>query len=154
MRWVIRQNENMNTLVLTHNTKIYTDEITNKNGIAKGEKSENYFIIQNKIPYFGILSSMRIVTFRRITEFSKVHPQSRNALEYWYHKTTLAEWNNLNDIRQTFGSADYAGNNRYVFNVKGNDFRLVAIVIFASKKVYIRFIGTHNEYNHIDCSSI
>lgn len=97
---------------------------------------------------------MRIVTFRRIQEYSEQHPQSRTALEDWYHKTTKADWNDLNDIRRTFNSVDYVGNSRFVFNIKGNDFRLVAIVIFASKKVYIRFIGTHSEYDQIDCSMV
>jgi len=53
-----------------------------------------------------------------------------------------------------FGSVDYVGNNRYVFNIKGNHYRLVAIVIFASQKIYIRFIGTHTEYSKIDCKTI
>lgn len=97
---------------------------------------------------------MRIVTFRRIQEFSEQNPQARIALEDWYHKTSRAEWDNLSNIRRTFGSADYVGNNRFVFNIKGNKFRLIAIVIFASRKVYIRFIGTHAEYDKIDCSSI
>ena len=97
---------------------------------------------------------MRIVTFRRIQEFSEQYPQSKTALEDWYHKTTKAEWNDLNDMRRTFNSVDYVGNSRFVFNIKGNAFRLVAIVIFASRKVYIRFIGTHSEYNQIDCSSV
>jgi len=97
---------------------------------------------------------MRIVTFKRIQEFSYQHPQVKSALEDWYHKTCRAEWNNLIDIRETFSSADFVGNSRFGFNIKGNNFRLVAIVIFAYKKVYIRFIGTHSEYDKIDCSSI
>jgi len=97
---------------------------------------------------------MRIVTFKRIQEFSNEYPQAKSALEDWYYKTCRAEWKNLIDIKQSFSSADYVGNNRFVFNVKGNNFRLVAIVIFASQKVYIRFIGTHADYDRIDCSSI
>ncbi|MDR2223104.1 MAG: type II toxin-antitoxin system HigB family toxin [Flavobacteriaceae bacterium] len=76
------------------------------------------------------------------------------ALRDWYFQTTKKEWNGLMDIKQTFNSVDYVGNNRYVFNIKGNHFRLVAIIIFASKKVYIRFIGTHSEYDKIDCTTI
>lgn len=97
---------------------------------------------------------MRIVTFLRIKEFIKKHSNSDVALRDWYFKTRRSEWENLNDIKQTFNSIDYVGNNRYVFNIKGNDYRLVAIIIFASKKVYIRFIGTHAEYDKIDCSNI
>jgi len=100
------------------------------------------------------LQIMRIVTFKRIQEFSDQYPQAKSAIEDWYHKTCRAEWNNLNDIRKSFGSTDYVENSRFVFNIKGNNFRLVAIVIFASKKVYIRFIGTHNEYDKIDCTSV
>jgi mRNA interferase HigB len=97
---------------------------------------------------------MRIVTFKRIQEFSDQNPQAKSALEDWYHKTSKSEWNNLNDIKKTFGSADYVGNSRFDFNIKGNNICLIAIVIFASKKVYVRFIGTHTEYDKIDCRSI
>jgi mRNA interferase HigB len=97
---------------------------------------------------------MRIVTFKKVQEFSDKNPQVKSALEDWYHKTGRSNWNNFNDIKRTFGSADYVGNSRFVFNIKGNNIRLIAIVIFASQKVYIRFIGTHSEYERIDCRSI
>ena len=97
---------------------------------------------------------MRIVTFLRIKEFIKNHSNSDVALRDWYFKTKRSEWDNLNDIKQTFNSVDYVGNNRYVFNIKGNNYRLVAIIIFASKKIYIRFIGSYEEYDKIDCSTI
>jgi mRNA interferase HigB len=92
---------------------------------------------------------MRIVTYKRIQEFIDLHADSENALNFWYHTTTAKEWNNLKDIKQTFNSVDYVGNNRYVFNIKGNDYRLVAIISFNARKVYIRFIGTHSEYDRI-----
>lgn len=97
---------------------------------------------------------MRIVTFRKIQEFSEQHPEVKSALQDWYHKTSRAKWYSLSDMKNTFGTSDYAGNNRFVFNIKENHYRLVAIVIFASQKVYIRFIGTHAEYEKINCSSI
>lgn len=97
---------------------------------------------------------MQIVTFKRIREFSKKYPDAKTALEEWYYKTSGAQWKSLSDLRMTFNSADYIGNNRYVFNIKGNQYRLVAIIIFGSQKVYIRFIGTHEDYNRIDCRNI
>jgi mRNA interferase HigB len=98
---------------------------------------------------------MRIVTFRTIQEFAKLHPDSDAPLRNWYKTTKESIWTCFADVRRTFSSADSVGNNRFVFNIKGNDYRLVAIVIFASKKVYIRFIGTHDKYNKIkDCSTI
>ncbi|MDR2146969.1 MAG: type II toxin-antitoxin system HigB family toxin [Tannerella sp.] len=98
---------------------------------------------------------MRIVTLKRIKEYSESHPDSDTALRNWYKKTKESDWNCFADIKQTFNSADSVGNDRFVFNIKGNDYRLIAIVIFASGKVYIRFIGTHSEYDKIkDCSII
>lgn len=97
---------------------------------------------------------MRIITFKQIKEFSKRYKDSKIALEDWYYKTSKSKWQSLSDIKKTFNSADYMGNNRFIFNIKGNQFRLVAIIIFASQKVYIRFIGTHEEYSRIDCKNI
>jgi mRNA interferase HigB len=97
---------------------------------------------------------VRIVTFSRIREFVLIHPDADVALRDWYFKTKNCEWKNLSDIKNTFNSVDYVGNNRFVFNIKGNHYRLVAIIIFASQKVYIRFIGTHDDYDKIDSPKI
>lgn len=92
---------------------------------------------------------MRIVTYKRILEFSKKHSDAENPLNFWHHTTSAKAWNNINDIKQTFNSVDYLGNHRFVFNIKGNDYRLIAIISFNAQKVYIRFIGTHSEYDKI-----
>ena len=97
---------------------------------------------------------MRIVTFKRIRDFSNLHPIARTALEEWYHKLSRLEIKNLNDLKNHFSSVDYVGNERFVFNIKGNNYRLVAILIFASQKAYIRFIGTHAEYDKVDVTKI
>ena len=97
---------------------------------------------------------MRIVTFLHLKKFIKKHASSDVALRDWYFKTKKSTWYNLSDVKQTFNSVDYIGNNRYVFNIKGNNYRLIAIIIFASKKVYIRFIGTHAAYDKIDATNI
>ena len=68
----------------------------------------------------------------------------------WYEKTEKAEWNCLADIKQTFNSVDYVGNQHYVFNIKGNDYRLVVVIKFTPQNVYIRFIGTRAEYDKIE----
>lgn len=93
---------------------------------------------------------MRIVTYKRIQEFTTKHAGAKTPLNLWYHTTSTKAWKNLNDIKQTFNSVDYVGNNRYVFNIKGNDYRLIAIISFNAQKVYIRFIGTHTAYNKIN----
>lgn len=92
---------------------------------------------------------MRIVSFKRIQEFSEKHNDAESSLNLWYYTVTSKEWSSLNDIRNDFNTVDYVGNHRFVFNIKGNAYRLVAIISFNAKKVYIRFIGTHSEYDKI-----
>jgi mRNA interferase HigB len=98
---------------------------------------------------------MRVITFRKIHEYVKYHSDSDIPLRNWYKITKESEWTCFADVKQTFGSVDSVGNSRFVFNIKENDYRIVVIIIFASKKVYIRFIGTNDEYDKIkDCSTI
>lgn len=92
---------------------------------------------------------MRIISKSKLIEYYNKVPQAKTALEEWYEKTKKAEWNNLIDIRNTFNSVDYVGNQRYVFNIKGNDFRLIVLIQFTPHTVYIRFVGTHAEYDRI-----
>ncbi len=97
---------------------------------------------------------MRVVTPRRLSEFALRYPSSRIPLLIWYEVVRTAKWESFNDIKQDFNSVDYVGNNRYVFNIKGSDFRIVVIIIFISKKVYVSFIGTHDEYSKINAKTI
>lgn len=92
---------------------------------------------------------MRIISARTIRQYYEAHPSSKIALQDWSAKVKEANWNSLADMKQTFNSVDYVGNQHYVFNIKGNDFRLVAVVKFTPKFVLIRFIGTHAEYDKI-----
>jgi mRNA interferase HigB len=57
-------------------------------------------------------------------------------------------------MKKTFNSVDVVGNDRYVFNIKGNSYRLVAMIFFDIRTIYIRFIGTHSEYDKIDCALV
>ena len=97
---------------------------------------------------------MRIVSKKKIVDYYSGHATSKTALEEWYQKVTKAGWQNLNELKQDILSVDYVGNNRVVFNIKGNDFRLVAIIIYVSQKVYVRWIGSHDLYNKIDVKNI
>ena len=92
---------------------------------------------------------MRIIAKSTLVEYYTKNPQSKQPLEDWYEMTKKAEWGNISDIRATFNAVDYVGNDRYVFNIKGNDYRLVVVIRFAKGRVYIRFIGTHAEYDKI-----
>lgn len=99
---------------------------------------------------------MRIVSHRKLKEFyeTKVHEDSRVALERWYDITEKAEWKSLSDIKVDFPATDYVGNQHYVFNIKGNNYRLIVVIKFTIGYIYIRFVGTHQEYDKIDSKTI
>ena len=92
---------------------------------------------------------MRVIAYSAIREFIKHHSDAEKPLRDWYTKVCRASWTTLADIKKDFNSVDYVGNNRYVFDIGGNNFRIVTIVIFLAHHVYIRFIGTHSEYDKI-----
>ncbi len=75
-------------------------------------------------------------------------------LQTWYKIVENADWKNINDVKKIYGSADIVGNNRMVFNIKGNDYRLVVAFNFQRQWVFIKFIGTHKQYDKIDVSTI
>lgn len=99
---------------------------------------------------------MRIVSHRKLREFYETpgREDARVALERWYYISLKAQWKSLGEIKADFPSVDYVGNQRYVFNIKGNKYRLVVVVKFIMGYVFIRFVGTHNEYDKMDCSNI
>lgn len=79
---------------------------------------------------------------------------SKEALECWYATVKNAQWKNFAELKAVYPKTDYIGNDRYVFNIKGNKYRIVAMILFQIRIVYIRFVGTHKEYDKIDCSTI
>lgn len=99
---------------------------------------------------------MRIVSHRKLKDFFETpgREDSKVALERWYEIVEDAEWRNFSDIRKDFPSADYVGNQHYVFNIRGNNYRLIVVVKFVMGYVFVRFVGTHQEYDRIDASII
>ena len=97
---------------------------------------------------------MRIFTEQVANEYAEKHPKSKVALQDWVQKVKKSEWSCFVSIKKAFNIVDNIGKQRYVFNIKGDDFRLVAVIKFTIRFVYIRFIGTHEEYDRIDCRNI
>lgn len=97
---------------------------------------------------------MRIISRTTLQKYWERNPQARIPLSAWYETVCKAQWNCFADIKSTYNSVDYVGNQRYVFNIKGNDYRLVVLIKYIPKLVYVRFVGTHSEYDRIDCSTI
>ena len=97
---------------------------------------------------------MKIINKELIDRFMVKHADSSSAITRWIELMEQAKITNHNEIKAVFSNADYIGNSRYVFNIKGNDYRLIAIVVFSPGLVTVCFIGTHAEYDKIDCSTI
>ncbi len=97
---------------------------------------------------------MRIVAHAAIIDYYTKHADAKSALKEWYTKTKKAAWLNFVDVKTSFNSVDIIGDKRFVFNIKGNSYRLVAIILFEPQMVFIRFIGTHAEYDKINCAEI
>ena len=89
-----------------------------------------------------------------LEDFIQSHAQAVKPLNKWIDEVTAAEWTSHAELKVTFPSADYVKNGRYVFNIGGNNFRLVSVVIFIGGVMNIRFIGTHSEYDKIDSATI
>ena len=94
-------------------------------------------------------TEMRIIAKKTLVRYYGEHKDAETALEEWNERVEKARWDSFADVKLSFHSADYVGGNRIVFNIKGNKYRLVALVLFRNKMVYIRFIGTHQEYEKI-----
>ena len=89
---------------------------------------------------------MHIITRKRLLEFAKKHPDCSTALESWYRIVKRTNFNSLAELRQTFPSADNVGN-LTVFNIGGNKARLIAAIHYNTRRIYIRHILTHKEYD-------
>ena len=97
---------------------------------------------------------MRIFTEQRLKKYAEENPEAKVALQDWAAIVKKSKWTCFADIKETYNSVDSIGNQRYVFNIKGNNYRLVVIIKFTIQFVYIRFIGTHKEYDKINCLTI
>jgi len=97
---------------------------------------------------------MNVVSHKRLIDFYSNFPDSELPLQTWYKTVKNAKWTCFADVKRDFNSVDSVGNQRYVFNIKGNQYRLVVVIQFAHQYVYVRFVGTHTEYDKIDCKTI
>lgn len=98
---------------------------------------------------------MRIFTGQALQEYAEAHPDAKVALQEWTTTVKKSKWTCFADVKRTFNSVDNIGNQHYVFNIKGINYRLIVVIKFTIQFVYVRFIGTHAEYDKItDCSKI
>ena len=92
---------------------------------------------------------MRVLSKKKVRKYGEANAQAKEELAIWFAKMELGNWHTLNELKEDILSVDYIGNDRYVFNVMGNRFRLIVRIFFPAYRVYVRFLGTHAEYDRI-----
>lgn len=89
-----------------------------------------------------------------LRDFWEIHPDACVPLQTWFHDVEHATWNSPADIKQVYQNASFVATNRVIFNIKGNRYRIIVVVVYQHGLVYIRFVGTHEEYDRIDATTI
>ena len=97
---------------------------------------------------------MKVIAVSTLRRFWERHPDSEQPLKAWYDEAKNASWTIPQDIRNRYASASFVGHNRVVFNIKGNYYRLIVAVAYRYQAIYIKFIGTHAEYDRIDAATV
>lgn len=97
---------------------------------------------------------MRVIALSTLREFWESHADAEQALKAWDKEATTSRWAEPNDIKTNYPSADIISGNRIVFNIKGNTCRLIVKIHYNTGIVFIRFIGTHAEYDKVDAESV
>jgi mRNA interferase HigB len=97
---------------------------------------------------------MRIIAKSTLREFWLKHTNCEQALKSWYQETDKSIWKNPNEIKTEYPSASILADNRVVFNIKGNSYRLIVKINYEYQMVWIRFIGTHSQYDKVNANTI
>lgn len=92
---------------------------------------------------------MHIISFKKLKDFFTKDPNARIAMQDWFKGAKNADWRNFSDMKDTFNSVDHVGNGRFVFNVKGNHYSIVAVVRYVFKRVFMRWVGNHKDYTKV-----
>ena len=97
---------------------------------------------------------MRVIAKKRLVEYWQKYPETEQPLKAWYDEVVQTEWQTPQDIKRQYANASFVANNRVVFNIKGNPHRIIVAVAYRVGAVYIKFIGTHKQYDKVDAATI
>jgi len=97
---------------------------------------------------------MRVIAVSILRAFWERHPDAEQPLKAWYEEATSATWSQPADIKAQYRSASVLKNRRVVFNIKGNDYRLIVAIAYKLQIVYVKFVGTHKEYDAVDAETV
>jgi mRNA interferase HigB len=101
-----------------------------------------------------ILRPMRVIAVSTLRAFWERYPDAEQPLKAWYEEATGASWSQPADIKAQYRSASVLKNRRVVFNIKGNDYRLIVAIAYKLQIVYVKFVGTHQEYDAVDAENV
>ena len=97
---------------------------------------------------------MRVIAKKALRDFWKKHPDSEQPLKAWFDEASKVTWRSFHDIQIVYPRASAVGSDRVVFRIKGNDYRLIVRINYEFSTVYIKFVGTHAEYDKIDAVTV
>jgi len=97
---------------------------------------------------------MRVISRKILREFWEKHPDARQPLQTWYVDVKHATWASPVDIKNVYHNVSFLANNRVVFNIKGNKYRIIVAIQYRHELVFVRFVGTHKDYDRIDARTI
>jgi mRNA interferase HigB len=97
---------------------------------------------------------MRVMTRGRLIRFWRRRPEAEQPLKAWHAEVSAAAWKSPADVRRRHATADFVAGNRVIFNIGGNNFRLVAKINYPARLVFICFLGTHREYDKVDAATV
>ena len=95
-----------------------------------------------------------IITRKTLLEYCKKYPAAAIALQEWYHKMVRCDFQNFNELKKVYGNASLVADDRVIFNIMGNKYRLVVRIVFEFKAIQIKWFGTHTEYDKIDVTNV
>lgn len=97
---------------------------------------------------------MKVIARSKLEAFWQAHPDAEQPLKAWYDEALKAEWANPQQIKAQYASASIRPSRRVIFNIKGNDYRLIVAVAYRYQAIYIKFVGTHAQYDAVDVDTV
>ena len=97
---------------------------------------------------------MRVIALSTLREFWRKHASAQVPLQNWYAEASRASWKSPADVKEAHRGASFVAGERVVFNLKGNDYRLIVAMRYRSQIMYVRFVGTHREYDKVNAATV
>jgi mRNA interferase HigB len=106
------------------------------------------------VPFWDYSNAVRVIAIKSLRDFWERQPEAEQPLRAWVDELRQAAWTQPADIKARYAAASILKSRRVVFNIKGNDYRIVAAIAYRMGVVYVKFVGTHAEYDKIDADTV